>query len=364
MKPIIQQTACTLVTGFLGSGKTTLINQLLSQKKPNERWALLINEFGKIGIDGGLLNAPTQDIAIREVSGGCICCTSQLSLQIALVRLLNDHQPSHLLIEPTGLSHPKELINQLSQPHWQSALSLKSIICVLNAQQWQQPKYQNHEGYQNHIKFCDLVVINRSQALSLKEKQQLKQWLSNLNNALTVIWMDTATEASMKPSDENINALQAALTQRSGIIKSQTTIKTFSLMSNHPSSTHLKQDDQTTTLNDVKLPFRYHDTQAEHEVMGWKLPAHWQADIQALQDWLLSLPNWQRIKGIIHTHHGWQRLNFTPESLSTSSTSAYVDNRLEIILAADNATINGDDKAQPQTKWQQWDTDIMALFQQ
>ena len=129
---IFQNIPCTLVTGFLGAGKTTVINQLLATKPNDERWALLINEFGRIGIDGALL-ASSQDndleqknIAIREVSGGCICCTSQLPLQIAISRLLSDNHPRRLLIEPTGLAHPRELILQLSAPHWQTALDRKS----------------------------------------------------------------------------------------------------------------------------------------------------------------------------------------------------------------------------------------------
>ncbi|MBO6225763.1 MAG: GTP-binding protein, partial [Psychrobacter sp.] len=114
---VFQNIPCTLVTGFLGAGKTTVINQLLASKPVDERWALLINEFGRIGIDGSLL-ASSQDeaidknsIAIREVSGGCICCTSQLPLQIAISRLLSDHHPQRLIIEPTGLAHPRELID-------------------------------------------------------------------------------------------------------------------------------------------------------------------------------------------------------------------------------------------------------------
>ena len=69
----ISSTPTTIITGFLGVGKTTLINQLIGHKARTGRWALLINEFGKIGIDGGLI-AQDDGIAIKEVSGGCICC--------------------------------------------------------------------------------------------------------------------------------------------------------------------------------------------------------------------------------------------------------------------------------------------------
>ena len=149
---IIQNVPCTLVTGFLGAGKTTVINQLLGARPINDRWALLINEFGHIGIDGMLLTNTQQqnvqnqntnnNIAIREVNGGCICCTSQLPLQIALTRLLSEQQPQRLIIEPTGLAHPHELLRQLSEPHWQTALKMQAVITVLSALQWQQKKYR------------------------------------------------------------------------------------------------------------------------------------------------------------------------------------------------------------------------------
>ena len=78
MRPI-HQIPTTLVTGFLGAGKTTLINALITHKS-HQRWALLLNEFGQIGIDSALVT--DDDIAIKEVNGGCICCTGQLPLQV------------------------------------------------------------------------------------------------------------------------------------------------------------------------------------------------------------------------------------------------------------------------------------------
>lgn len=87
MKPI-KQTPTTLITGFLGVGKTTLLNALLMHKPPTQKWALLINEFGKIGVDTALIDG--QDgVFVKEVSGGCICCSSQLPMQVAVVRLLS-----------------------------------------------------------------------------------------------------------------------------------------------------------------------------------------------------------------------------------------------------------------------------------
>ena len=80
-----------IITGFLGVGKTTTIMQLLKHKPNNQRWAVLVNEFGEVGIDGRLLSGDDKDkgLFIREVPGGCMCCANGLPVQVALNRLLS-----------------------------------------------------------------------------------------------------------------------------------------------------------------------------------------------------------------------------------------------------------------------------------
>jgi len=102
-----------IITGFLGVGKTSAILQLLENKPSNERWAVLVNEFGEIGVDGSLFEGKHQEssgVYIREVPGGCMCCAAGLPMQIALNQLLQRAKPDRLLIEPTGLGHPVEVL--------------------------------------------------------------------------------------------------------------------------------------------------------------------------------------------------------------------------------------------------------------
>ena len=106
-----------VITGFLGVGKTTAILNLLKQKPDDERWAVLVNEFGEVGIDGSLLHGKDrveQGIYIKEVPGGCMCCAAGLSMHIALNMLIAHAKPHRLIIEPTGLGHPKEVLDILS----------------------------------------------------------------------------------------------------------------------------------------------------------------------------------------------------------------------------------------------------------
>ena len=214
IKPLIVNTACHLVMGFLGSGKTSFINACIAHFQHQEKWAILVNEAGQIGIDEKLLTANADhDLAIRQVSGGCICCTSQLPLQIALARLTSEYRPDRLWIEPTGLAHPRELIEQLSAPHWQTALSLKSAISIVNARHWQDSRYRDNEGYQAHVRFCDVVVINRFHGLDDTQKTQLTAWVKGLNPKAKLIW-----QAGQTLSKDNLQQLQQALKQSSQVL--------------------------------------------------------------------------------------------------------------------------------------------------
>lgn len=302
---------CTLVTGFLGSGKTTLINQLIADKSTDERWALLINEFGRIGIDAALVsssqdsNSAQNNIAIREVSGGCICCTSQLPLQIAISRLLSDHHPQRLLIEPTGLAHPRELIRQLSAPHWQTALKMQAVITVLNALQWQREKYRAHEGFQAHIRDADVLVINRYAQLSTDDKQALQDWIAELNAQITIIWAesnDQTTINDISTSNDYSAVLSRQLIKPSQTISQQRTVNIAqpkkSVISLQPLSHSLSNkslfDPSTNDNNiqadkDIELPYRYHEIQQDIVVAGWRLPADYILNADKLQDWLLTL---------------------------------------------------------------------------
>jgi G3E family GTPase len=96
VQAILSAIPTNIITGFLGAGKTTLIQQLLANKPSHERWAVLVNEFGQIGIDQALMGQ-TQEVFIKEVAGGCICCANFLPMQVALSQLLAKAKPQRLI---------------------------------------------------------------------------------------------------------------------------------------------------------------------------------------------------------------------------------------------------------------------------
>jgi G3E family GTPase len=153
-----------VITGFLGVGKTTAILNLIQQKPAGERWAILINEFGEIGVDGGLVQGQVGDdqgVFIREVPGGCMCCAAGLPMQIALNQLLRRARPDRLIIEPTGLGHPREVLQALAAEHYRDVLSVKKAITLLDARNLSDDRYVSHPTFVQQLAIADLVVANK-----------------------------------------------------------------------------------------------------------------------------------------------------------------------------------------------------------
>lgn len=136
MKPINTRIAVTIITGFLGAGKTTLIRHILSNAK-GKRLAILVNEFGEIGVDGALLrecsdeNCPESNII--ELANGCICCTVADDFLPAMEQLLSlDPLPDHILIETSGLALPQPLVKAFQWPNIKNRIRLDGVLTLVD----------------------------------------------------------------------------------------------------------------------------------------------------------------------------------------------------------------------------------------
>lgn len=177
----ISSVATNIITGFLGAGKTSAIINLFKQKPAQERWAVLVNEFGEIGIDGHLLKSQPQQIDgvfISEVPGGCMCCAAGVPMQVALNKLLKEARPDRLLIEPTGLGHPKEVLQVLSSEQYQGVLTIGKTLTLVDARQLQNSRYTEHETFNEQIHIADTVVGNKADLYQPSDKQALIDYIS------------------------------------------------------------------------------------------------------------------------------------------------------------------------------------------
>lgn len=327
-----------VITGFLGAGKTTLLKHLLAQKPVGETWAVLVNEFGQIGLDGALLEADA-DIAIHEVVGGCLCCTSQLPMQVGLARLLTKTKPTRLFIEPTGLGHPLQLIEQLSEPHWARALDLRAIISLVDGTRLFEKKLIEHETYQAQLALADILVISHQDQMVEKDHTQLAimlDHLSKIKSSAPTVFLTHQGELSLSDIDQPRHLKRQTRRSLLHIAPSQNTV--------------LSQE--TATTDEIDLPYHYHEQALAQSVGGWRLPVEWVFDRDRLLGWLLSLQGWMRIKGIVRIYSAqneseWLALNLIPMQISFTSHAGNADNRLEIITA-------------PDADWAAYEQDLMA----
>lgn len=167
-------TRTTLITGFLGSGKTTTLLHLLAQKPAGERWAVLVNEFGEIGVDGALL--ADSGAVLKEIPGGCMCCVNGLPMQVGLNTLLQRESPDRLLIEPTGLGHPKQILSLLTSPVYENWLTLTATLCLLDARQLGEERYRNNENFRDQLAAADVIIANKQDVYTAEDIARLEEW--------------------------------------------------------------------------------------------------------------------------------------------------------------------------------------------
>ncbi|PTQ90413.1 CobW family GTP-binding protein [Agitococcus lubricus] len=311
IKPVCSAVPTNLITGFLGAGKTTLIQQLLAQKPSHERWAVLVNEFGQIGIDQALMGT-SQDIYIKEVAGGCICCANALPMHIALSQLLAKAKPQRVLIEPTGLGHPKQILETLSESHWQTTLALQATLCVIDARQYQDPRVQTHESFLAQAEVADILVFSKNEVLDDAQRASVLDFARQL---------PPPERQTVFISQGQLDANYLAMPKRPSRQVKRSLL--HSLPTALPPVGLVNQDS-------IEAPYHYHQRALETEVGGWVFPASWQFNHNALLDVLFALTT-LRIKGVMHTQEGWLAINLTPLDASLNSTHEAYDSRLEII---------------------------------
>jgi len=152
-----------LITGFLGVGKTTTILNLLAQRPTDERWAILVNEFGEVGIDGVILEGAGGDgVAVSEIAGGCFCCSSNEPLDFTLIELIRQTQPQRVLIEPTGLGHPAAVLETLRGPWFRNLIDLRATICVADPADFANPRVADSPVFQDQLHMADIVLVNKT----------------------------------------------------------------------------------------------------------------------------------------------------------------------------------------------------------
>jgi G3E family GTPase len=169
-----------LITGFLGVGKTTAVIDLLKRRPAGSRWAVLVNEYGDVSIDGAMIEGETPDgVSVREVGGGCVCCASAPYLPVALHFLLLDAKPERLLIETTGLGHPARLLDTL-RLSYRDRLEVRATLGLVDPADFAKPEMRENPVFVDQIQLSDVVVMNKMDTASPELVAEFQKWADGL----------------------------------------------------------------------------------------------------------------------------------------------------------------------------------------
>jgi G3E family GTPase len=169
-----------LVTGFLGVGKTTAVIDLLKRKAPGSRWAVLVNEYGEVSIDGALIEgAGPEGVTVKEVGGGCVCCAAAPFLPVAIHFLLLEAQPERLIIETTGLGHPARLLDSLRMSY-HGRLDVRATIGIVDPADFAKPEMRENPVFVDQIQMADVLVMNKLDTAPPELVREFQKWADGL----------------------------------------------------------------------------------------------------------------------------------------------------------------------------------------
>ncbi len=174
-----------LVCGFLGAGKTTLVRRMLTERKTDERLAVIVNEFGQVGIDGQILQGGNVDLI--EVSAGCFCCVLRGSLVNAIEELRDKSRVDRVVIEASGVSQPGELVDVLSDPAIKDSVVLGPIVAIVDAARFRAHRSVLGQFYLEQVRRADVLLLNKADLVSAEDLEWIRRELDLLNPRARVV---------------------------------------------------------------------------------------------------------------------------------------------------------------------------------
>jgi len=302
----VRDVPVTVVTGFLGVGKTTAIRRLLAERDDDgPPWAVLVNEFGEVGIDGALLDQ--GEVAVTEIPGGCICCTAGMALQTSLVRVLREIRPARLLIEPTGLAHPATILDLLRRPGIREAVAPRATITLVDPRRLDEPRVRESPTFNDQVTVADVLVATKADLCEPQDLQRFRTFADAL-------WPPPLVVAEVAHGQLD------------------------------PAWLDLDPRPRQTAYAPEHHDHAHHGVQADHRGLLWppeisfdriRLRLALQELVHPASDLLPA--GALRIKGLFRTPGAWLAVQADPDSVSFEPTGWRRDTRVEIIAPAQPA---------------------------
>ncbi|TCJ16454.1 GTP-binding protein [Rubrobacter taiwanensis] len=224
-----QKTPVTLIGGFLGAGKTTLVNRLISSGE--RRYGVVVNEFGETSVDSALIEE-LQDGGVAEIGGGCLCCVGREDLSVALYGLIcRENPPEYILIELSGLADPVPAAQQLLTTELRGLVDLDSIVAGADARNLERTMFEAPEG-KAQLAYASVVVLNKADQVEEETLRAAEKIIRNLNPLVRVV---TASYAAVGPEEvTGLKALDPGWRPRGHRVEHGAGLTTFTLRTPDP----------------------------------------------------------------------------------------------------------------------------------
>ncbi len=177
-----KKTPVTVITGYLGAGKTSLLRNLLAYaQRQKMRLAIVMNEFGQVGIDGKLVKG--KNIELVELSGGCVCCSMSGEFEAALKELMKKASPDHIVIETTGVAEPDSIVVDLGNI---PGVFLDAVVTVADGDSLARFPTLGNTG-RMQLEMADLILLNKADLVKKQELAQVKRGIIELNSRAAIV---------------------------------------------------------------------------------------------------------------------------------------------------------------------------------
>ena len=206
-----------IISGFLGAGKTTLIQKLLKEALKGEKVVLIENEFGEIGIDGGFLK--DAGIEVTEMNSGCICCSLVGDFGSALKEVVTQYNPDRIIIEPSGVGKLSDVIKAVQGVAEDVKLDLNSFVTVADAKKCKMYIKNFGEFYNNQVEYAGSIILSRTGDVTEDKLNESVALLREHNEKAAIIttpWDELSGEQILKVMEDG-NDMVKELLEEEGI---------------------------------------------------------------------------------------------------------------------------------------------------
>lgn len=299
-------TKITIFSGFLGAGKTTLIQKLIKEGYTGEKIVLIENEFGEIGIDGGFLQ--DAGVEITEMNSGCICCSLVGDFGNALHKVLEQYHPDRILIEPSGVGKLSDVIRAVQNLH-ENDIQLDGFTTIVDAKKCKMYQKNFGEFFNNQITYASCLILSHTAGLSQEKLDDCIKRLRTYNTNAPIV----TTEWNQLTGAQLIDAM----TQKNTLDEELKTLLEETEGHEHHHNHHEHSENCTCGCHDHHHEHDHHH--ADDVFTSWGIESTRKYTMDEIRSSLESLSDIEkygtvlRAKGIVPSENGnWIHFDYVP----------------------------------------------------